>query len=134
MIYVKIKRQQTLKKFLTLLFSFEKNHYLLCVETFKDKKYSKTQCEAGRYRCIDEILEIVNTYYPSITIKKLCKVLFNLELKSIKHNGNYKLYLLHCHNIDRTVMLFANFSCTYNIEKKGDSKWSSKELFEMSKS
>ena len=131
-IYVKFKRQRTLKEFLTLLFSYPSDGYLRNVTTYHDEECTKIQCEAGKNRSIDDILEIVNTYYPSITIKRLCQVLFNLK---IKHDHiEYSLHGLRCGTINRSVLLFTPFTCDYhNKNSKSSSKWTIRELYEMSK-
>lgn len=130
-IYVNIKRQRYLKDFLILLYSHPNDNYLTCIESFKDKLYTIKQCQAGKYRSIDEILEIVNTYYPSITFKKLSKVLHSLKI--VKNNEKYHFYSLYCGKIKRTTTLFTKFTGNYTSEMKGYSKYSAKEFYELSK-
>lgn len=131
-IYVKFEKPETLKEFLTLLFSHSKDGYLRSVTTYHDKECTTIQCKAGKNRSIDDILEIVNTYYPSITIKRLCQVLFNLKIKH--NNTEYLLYGLRCFSINKSVLLFTKFTCNYhNQNYKSDSKWTIRELYEMSK-
>jgi len=130
-IYVKIKRQRYLKDFLILLYSHPFQGYLTCVESFKDELYIIRQCKAGKYRSIDEILEIVNTYYPTITIKRLAKVLHSLEI--VKDNKTYYFYSLYCYKVQKTTTLFTNFKSSHNSTSKGFSKLSPKEFYELSK-
>lgn len=130
-IYVNIKRQRYLKDFLTLLYSYPNNGHLTCVESFMDPLYTIKQCQAGKYRSIDEILEIVNTYYPTITFKRLAKVLHSLTIE--KDNIQYKFYSLYCSKVDRTTTLFTIFGGTHTNKDKGDSKYSAKEFYELSK-
>jgi len=131
MIYVKIKRQRYLKDFLILLYSHPFQSYLTCVESFKDSLFTIRQCKAGKYRSIDEILEIVNTYYPSITLKRLAKLLCSLEIK--KNNGTYYFYSLYCSKIEGTTTLFTHFKGDHNSTKRGNSILSSKEFYKLSK-
>lgn len=130
-IYVNIKRQRYLKDFLTLLYSSPINCYLTCVESFKDELYTIQQCQARKYRSIDEILEIVNTYYPSITMKKLAKVLHSMVIT--KDNKKYKLYSLYCNKVGKTTTLFTVLNCNHANTTKGTSKYSAKEFYELSK-
>lgn len=131
-IYVKFKRQRTLKEFLTLLFSHSSSGYLRNVTTYHNEECTKIQCSEGRNRSIDDILEIVNTYYPSITIKRLCQVLFNLKIK--QDNFEYSVYGLKCTGINKSVLLFTKFGCDYhNQNYESSSKWTVRELYEMSK-
>lgn len=130
-IYVKIKRQRYLKDFLTLLYSHPKEGYLTCIESFEDKLCTIKQCKVGKYRSIDELLEIVNTYYPSITFKKLAKVLHSLIIE--KDNKKYYFYSLYCSKVNKTTTLFTNFKGDNNSTKRGYSKYSAKEFKELSK-
>lgn len=131
-IYVNIKRQRLVKDFITLLYSHSKNGYMTCIESFSDQELTKIQCVKGKYRSIDDVLEIVNTYYPSITMKRLAKILHNLEIVN-NDNKTYYFYSLYCTNIEKTTTLFTNFKGTYSDTKKGDSTLSSKEFYELSK-
>lgn len=131
MIYVKIKRQRYLKDFLTLLYSHPSQSYLTCIESFEDELCTIRQCKAGKYRSIDEILEIVNTYYPSITIKRLAKVLYSLEI--VKDINKYYFYSLYCSKVKMTTTLFTNFKGGNYDTKQGDSIISAKEFYELSK-
>jgi hypothetical protein len=131
-IYVNIKKQRYLKDFLILLYSIHNdNGYLTCIESFKDELCTIKQCKANKYRSIDEILEIVNTYYPSITIKRLAKVLHNLIIK--KNNYTYYFHSLYCSKVEKTTTLFTKFKCDFTSKTKGYSKLSSKEFYELSK-
>lgn len=130
-IYVKFKRQRTLKEFLTLLFSYPSSNYLRNVTTYHDEECTKIQCEAGRNRSIDDVLEIVNTYYPDVQIEELCQVLFNLKIEH--NNTEYTLHGLRCSTINRSVLLFTMLRCDYSSNFKSDSKWTIRELYEMSK-
>lgn len=130
-IYVKIERQRTLKEFLTLLYSHPNNGYLTCIESFEDKLCTIKQCHAGKYRSIDEMLEIVNTYYPSITFKKLAKALHSLIIE--KDNRTYKFYSLYCDKINMTTTLFTTMNCSHTDTQKRKSKYSAKEFYELSK-
>lgn len=130
-IYVNIKRQRYLKDFLTLLYSYPNQGHLTCIKSFRDKLYTIQQCKAGKYRSIDELLEIVNTYYPSITIKKLSKILHSMVIT--KDNKNYTFYSLYCSKVQKTTTLFTMIPCGFGSIKKGYSKFSAKEFYEMSK-
>lgn len=130
-IYVKIKRQRYLKDFLKLLYSHPINGYLTCIESFEDKLCTIKQCKKGKYRSIEEILEIVNTYYPSITFKKLAKILHNLKIK--KDSYTYTFHSLYCGKLKKTTTLFTNFGGKHVHEQKGTSKYSAKEFYELSK-
>lgn len=129
-IYVKIKRKKYLKDFLKLLYSHPQTGYLTCVESYRDKDCTILQCKSGKYRSFEEILEIVNTYYPSITIQKLCKVLFNLKLKY--QESDYYFYYLNCNKVKKTTTLFAIFKCNSDSNQHY-SKWTINELIKMSK-
>lgn len=130
-IYVNIKRQRSVKEFLVLLYSFENDIYLTCVETYRDKEYLNLQCKKGRYRSIDDVLELVQTYYPSFTIKKLAKLLHNMII--IKNDKKYKFHSLYCSNVNKTTTLFTEFGGNHNDNNKGTSLYSPNEFYELSK-
>ena len=131
-IYVNIKRQRFVKDFITLLYSHSKNGYMTCIESFSDQELTKSQCNKGKYRSIDDILEIVNTYYPSITMKRLAKILHNLEILN-NENKTYYFHSLYCSNIEKTTTLFTNFRGSFRDTKKGSSILSAKEFYQLSK-
>lgn len=54
-----------------MLFSNINGTVITTNETYFDKELKKLQCNKGRLRSFDDILEIVNTYFPSITPKRL---------------------------------------------------------------
>lgn len=131
-IYVNIERQRTLKEFLTLLYSNKNtNGYLTCIKSFEDELCTIKQCDADKYRSIEEILEIINTYYPSITMKRLAKVLHSLIIE--KDNRTYKFYSLYCSKVNMTTTLFTTMNCNHTNTQKGNSKYSAKEFYELSK-
>lgn len=130
-IYVKFKKPETLPEFLILLFSHPGYNYLRNVTTYHDEECTKIQCKAGKNRSIDDVLEIVNTYYPDVKIEELCKVLFNLKIE--RDNTKYTLYGLKCGTINRSVLLFTVINCDYSSDSPSDSKWTIRELYEMSK-
>lgn len=131
MIYVNIKRQRYLKDFLTLLYSHPNGGYLTCINSFEDELCTITQCKAGKYRSIDELLEIVNTYYPSITFERLSKVIHSLIIE--KDDKKFKFYSLYCSKENKTTTLFTKLKCNYNSIQKGISTLSGKEFYELSK-
>lgn len=130
-IYVKFEKPETLKEFLTLLFSYSEDRCLKSVTTYHDKECTTIQCREGKNRSIDDVLEIVNTYYPDVKIEELCQVLFNLKIKH--NNTEYTLYGLKCCTINRSVLLFTMIRCDYSSNFKSDSKWTIRELYKMSK-
>lgn len=131
-IYVKFKRQRSVKEFLTLFYSNLNNSNLLTsVETYSDADCTILQCGKNKYRSIDDVLELVQTYYSSFTIKNLAKLLHNMII--IKDDKEYKFYSLYCGNINKTTTLFTKGECKHESKGKGTSLYSANEFYELSK-
>ena len=106
-IYVKHGRKKSIKEFLIEFFKSEKrNGCLTNVETFKDIECTQLQCDEGKYRSFDEILELVNTYYKNVSAKKLINILYNLQPTDSKGNIK-KFYSLYCSTVEKSVLLYA---------------------------
>lgn len=86
MLYVKFKKPRTVKEFLNKF--YQENPYnsyiLMASETYSDKECTKLQCVENKLRSYDDLFELIKTYYPSYTRKKLTLLL-------IKSNFNNKI-------------------------------------------
>ncbi len=134
-IYVKFERQRTVKQFLTLLYSHYNNSgYVTAVETYCNKECTLLQCVKNKYRSIDEVLELVKTYYPSFTLKKLAKLLHSIVIINGNHTKKeFYFNSLYCNKVEKTTTLFTSFKSTHSCAKKGNSIMSAKEFYELSK-
>lgn len=133
-IYVKYGRKKSIKEFLIEFFKSEKrNGYLTNVTTYKNSECTTVQCDEGKYRSFDEILELVNTYYKNVSAKKLINILYNLEL--INSKGNIKrFYSLYCRDVKKSVILYAfNYLNLSSDNEKEKCKYSCLELKQMIK-
>jgi hypothetical protein len=133
-IYVNFKRSRSVKEFITLLYSYHNGSYLTSVETYSDKECTVVQCKKGKYRSIDEILEILQTYYPSLSIKKLIKSLYNTKIIKDEDNKEYTFHSLHCFQIVKTTTLFTPFPGNGCGGIKGISLYSPDQLNEIANS
>jgi hypothetical protein len=133
-LYVKIEKQETIKQFLTLLFSSTfRRGYLTSLSSYTDSDFLELQCEEGKYRSFDEVFEIITTYYPETTVVELMNELINLKPKCIKTGVSKNLYTMFCGDISRSVMLYNNYASTEVSTEKGNSKYSWFTLFKMVK-
>lgn len=129
-LYIKAGRQPTISQFLLEVFSYNKESYMTSVETYYDEECLKIQCKAGKYRSFNEIFILVKTYYKSITVVKLAKLL--LEMKIETDHIKYYSYNMYCNDIHKPVILFTRFKQSNGISNlKGNEKYSWLELYNM---
>ena len=106
-IYVKFAEEskpKTVREFLNKFFSSYKEQYLRNVETYLDKECTVLQCKANKYRSFDDIFELVKTYYPTVSIGTIFKILLTLKPK---HNDIvYNLFMMSCSGIKKINCLY----------------------------
>lgn len=101
--------------------------------TYMDKECSKYQCEAGRYRSFDDLLELAQTYFPEVTPAELMHTLLVTDIRDIKNNELY-LYMGNCSTIKRVRIIYSTSeeACYQDRNcNKYDSKYSWMELLKM---
>lgn len=129
-LYIKADRQPTISQFLLEVFSYNKEPYMTSVETYYDEECLKIQCKAGKYRSFNEIFILVKTYYKSITVVKLAKLLLEMEIKI--DDRVYYRYMMYCSDIHKPVILFTRFNQSSALSNlKGDENYSWLELYNM---
>lgn len=117
MIYLKLERKpRTINSLLKKLFSVPEEDSITAERTYTDPECTNLECGPGRYRSLDAIVEIVRTYFPRATDKKIFTELFKLEVK-LKNEDyptwsdykyyKYKVQMINCSDIHRpTVYLY----------------------------
>ena len=137
-IYVNFERPRTVKEFLNTFYQEDvyDSYKLVASETYKDKECTILQCNRNRIRSYDDLYELVKTYYPSYTRKKLTLLL-------IKSNFNNKIiggYFGSCRDMNKIRYIPIIKYGVYNPEFKNKyslicntmklkSKYGWKELF-----
>ena len=109
-IYVKFAEEskpKTVREFLNKFFSSYKEQYLRNVETYLDKECTVLQCKANKYRSFDDIFELVKTYYPTVSIGTIFKIL--LTLKPKHDDIVYNLFMMSCSGIKKINCLYVKF-------------------------
>lgn len=111
MIYVNFKPENTVKEFLLQLFKIDPQlpYQIKFVETFLDKECKGQQTGYGRLRSFDDVLEIVQTYFPKCSVEQLFHEILVLELYCKSENLNFArqknrrllLQLANCSTIRR---------------------------------
>ena len=138
-IYVKFAEEskpKTVREFLNKFFSSYKEQYLRNVETYLDKECTVLQCKANKYRSFDDIFELVKTYYPTVSIGTIFKILLTLKPK---HNDIvYNLFMMSCSGIKKINCLYVKFQGNNVKDYKKiisnttyDSNYKYEELFNM---
>lgn len=138
-IYVKFAEEnkpKTVREFLHKFFSSYKDQYLRNVKTYLDKECTILQCNSDKYRSFDDIFELVKTYYPTVSIGTIFKILLTLKPK---HGGTvYNLYMMSCSGIQKINCLYVKMKnnnvkdYVYTISQPSyNSNYTYKELFNM---
>lgn len=80
-IYINFPPANTLKEFLLQLWIVPAPYYYnrKFIQTYSNEKCTKIQCEFGRMRSFDDILEIVRTYFPKTSAEQLFHELLIME-------------------------------------------------------
>jgi hypothetical protein len=132
-IYVNFKKPRTINEFLLMFYTQRNNntHQSTAAITYFNNKCTIVQCDKIR-RSFDDLLELVQTYYPSTTPKILIGKL--LKLKIPEYNS---IMLTNCGGMKRIrISYFAHSSYKTNYDNaiginKLDSKYSWKDLLDM---
>ena len=138
-IYVKFAEEskpKTVREFLNKFFSSCKEGYIRNVETYLDKECTVLQCKADKYRSFDDIFELVKTYYPTVSIGTIFRIL--LTLKPKHDDIVYNLFMMSCSGIKKINCLYVKFKGDKVKNYKDiiqntsyDSNYTYKELFDM---
>ena len=138
-IYVKFAEEskpKTVREFLHKFFSSYKDQYLRNVKTYSNKECTILQCNINKYRSFDDIFELVKTYYPTVSIGTIFRIL--LTLKPKHDDIVYNLFMMSCSDIKKINCLYVKFKgdkvknysdIIHNTSY--DSNYTYKELFDM---
>lgn len=110
-IYLKLEKPpDTIKELIEELFNFAPGTTsFYSVDTFNDKECTDKQCGAGRYRSVDDLVDIFHTYFPDKDKQELFTQLFNLVIE--RNEIKYTPYLADCFEINKpTICFFHNIS------------------------
>jgi hypothetical protein len=140
-IYVKFaekEKPKTVREFLHKFFSCYGADYLKNVTTYRNKECTHIQCEAGKYRSFDDVFELVKTYYPTVSIGRIFKIMLTLNPTTTYSNSKFRLHMMSCAGINKINCLYVTFSSdksrNYNniiTQSQYKSKVTYKELFKM---
>lgn len=113
-----------------------KGYYLKSSATYFDKKCNELQCSIGRMRSFDDLYDLVKTYYPKVTVKRLFHILITkvykfdtytisygttADLYKMNKVGNtYKIHSLsNCSTMRRIRLTYSNTSLTItNVDNR----------------
>lgn len=117
-IYLKLEKQpETIAELLFKLFSYDYDGYLKSVETFSDEQCKIKECNENKFRSIDDVLIIVNTYFPQTSIKEVMQNLLSIVIRY--NNELFTICTLHCTDINKPTIYFSkcydldDFAFTY---------------------
>lgn len=130
-IYVEFERPKTIKEFLIKFYSNVSYGTAQAATTYKDILLTQIQCNKS-YRSFDDLLELIQTYYPETTPKILIYELLTIKIKNPKTNENFKPHLGVCSGMRRIRYIpypgfNPNFQDYIDI-KMYDSQYTWKEL------
>lgn len=108
MIYLKFKTPpKTIKAVLRKLFSHKVGQfqpYFKSTITYSDPECTQIECKADKYRSVDDIVDIVHTYFPDATEKEIFNTLIRYR---VRYKGrNHRIRLVNCNDIKRPTVFF----------------------------
>lgn len=131
-IYVKFaeeKKPRTIKEFLIKFYSYYKtSDFAKGYITYSNKECTSLQCEKT-YRSFDDLLELVQTYYPSTTVQKFIKILLTVKIPKKDNNTFYKPHLGICSGMGKIRFIPYNVHDLYDYKTvMKNSKYTWEEL------
>lgn len=133
-IYVNFEAPPTIGEFLKKFFSINYGIILTqkAVETYHDKECSVVQCYENKYRSFDNMLDIINTYYPDTTPKQLIHELLVADVRDCKGRP-LAFHMGSCEDIQRIRICYywEHVGESPFEQSKYKSKWSWEELLNM---
>lgn len=113
-IYIEGEKPKTVRELLKRLFSHLYINGLAykSAGTFYDSKCTRIQCYANKFRSFEDVLALVNTYFPTVSYKTLMKILLTLDIKA--PTGEIcQLYMYNCSQIGAIRMHYSSTSRGY---------------------
>lgn len=138
-IYVNHEKFQTLEELFTWF--FERRNQINAITltgktTYFDEKCKQTQCAGTKYRSMDDLYYLANTYFPETDIKEVFSCLLTLNPKGISYGKEINVFphFSNCITMARIRFLYHSGGITYQEAIRKDSYtslWKWKELFDM---
>ena len=120
------KKPRSIKEFLYRFFmtqaNISKQNCSRCLETYYDKNCTSQQCSLGRLRSYDDLFDLVKTYYPTITDKRLFRLLLTTNYRTVNkaYNSNelciIEPQLYHCSSMRRIRICYTLYPDKRTIE------------------
>ena len=135
-LYVKFaekEKPKTIREFLVKFYSTKYSNFLKAELTYLDKKCTRLQHEYPRYRSFDDLADLIRTYFPNATDKRV--MVFLMKTKILLSNGVVsEPHLGICGGMQRIRFIpYHGYTPLpeYFDLKPAQSKYSWKDLFEM---
>lgn len=107
-IYLKLdKPPESIEGLLRSLFnSFGDGNWIKGVATYKEPECINIQCSYNKLRSIDEVIELVKTYFPDAAIKEI--LFYIIIMIFVRNNKVHYLYVSNCCTIYKSVIGYYN--------------------------
>lgn len=104
-IYIKLNKQpNSIKELLKELFSYIEGQQLKSTMTYKDSNCKIIECYENKYRSIDAVVEVCQTYFSNLKDEEIIKkILFTVIERSGKQ---FNPYLIQCNEIQMPTLCF----------------------------
>lgn len=131
-IYIKLSRKpKTVRHLLKKFFSYKSYGRVLNVQSYSNDKYSRCQCVEGKFRSFDDVLRLVNTYFPNTSKEQVIETLLTLDIKD-REKQKCNLHMDYCCTMQKVRMWFTSYTAngfnTASRMPKGRSEFGWKEL------
>lgn len=122
-------KKDSIQEFIVNLFNHRDGYHFFSVETYSDKDCKIIQCYRNKYRSIDDLYNILNTYY-NISYEEL---LHYLLMTRIKINDNIKYpQFIYCSDTNLFTMCFGGRLLSLNELKDDHMSYSEESISSMS--
>lgn len=128
-IYTKFGKKDSIQEFIFNLFSYRDGYCLFSVETYYDEECKIQQCRRNTYRSIDDLYEILNTYY-TINYEELLHYLLMTRI-SINDNIKYPNFIF-CEDTDLFTMCFGGYLSSFDSLEEDDIDYSETSISSIS--
>jgi hypothetical protein len=114
-LYVTFEIPKTIREFL-ILFYFDKKTFReefvyrssVSHRTYSDKECKVLQCYESKIRSFDDLMILVNTYYPDTDAKTLMLEILNLDYREEKNKLLYPMFY-YCSDVHKSTLRWVDF-------------------------
>lgn len=127
-IYVNFPIPETINEFIKLLYCYP-SITLTALETYSDEACTIEETPCNKWRSFDDLMILINTYYPGTAEKDLIHELICADIRS-KNGREHRPYMMLCGFINKSTISYHTVTrgASVFMDDNGNSKYSWREL------